>query len=431
MFTGLGGLIYMPYFVGIDFGTSSIKTGIFSETGRQAGFIRKEFAVDNQHPDFLEFDIDEYMESAFDSIKKAVEKSGVEPANIRSIACVSQAQSFVFTDKNHQPLHPAISWLDSRARPEAAELRKKFSSQAYLINDICSAAKILWFKKNMRGIIEKTAHIFLVQDYFIFLLTGNMLTDPRSAESTGFYSSANGTWHESMLAACGVYRDMFSAVAEPGTKAGRIITEQAKRVGLSEETEVAVGANDNLGGAIAVSNVKPGIVSLSMGTALSLLASTGEKPDVNQACLRPHPVEGLYAVLFYTKSAGILLDRLKDNICYGLDFDRIFEEINKIEIGSDGLCYVHAPEDEMRQTGISHGGIFGLKLEHTRFHMARAIIESLVFSICENVEKLNPTSPKIGLNHSREWNWCGVWSLPIFRDNSLRCSGLPGNPNFV
>ena len=383
----------MPYFIGIDFGTSSIKAGIFSEAGKQAGFTREDFAVDKQSPGFLEFDIDEYMELAFDSVKKAIDKSGVAPASIRSIACVCQAQSFVFTDKNHRPVHPAVSWFDSRARREAAELRKKFSSQAHLINDICSAAKILWFKKNKHWILKKTAHIFLIQDYFIILLTGNTFTDPRSAESTGFYSSSSGAWHESMLAACGVSREMFSTVAEPGTKAGRIKKEPAKRAGLAANTEVAVGANDNLGGAIAVSNVEPGIVSLSMGTALSLVTSLKKKPDVDQARLRPHPVEGLYAVLCYTKSAGILLDWLKNNICRDLDFDGIFNEVYKIEIGSEGLCYVPEQEDATRENGISPGGIFGLKLEHTRFHIARSMIESLVFSICDNVDKLRKLNP--------------------------------------
>ena len=422
----------MPYFIGIDFGTSSIKTGIFSETGRQAGFIRKEFAVDDRRPGFLEFDIDEYMETAFQSVKKTIDKSKIEPANIQAIACVSQAQSFVFTDTNHHPLHPAISWLDSRARREAAELREKFSSQAYSINDICSAAKILWFKKNMRGIIENTAHIFLIQDYFIFLLTGNAFTDPRSAESTGFYSSASGIWHERMLAECGVSRKMFATVAEPGTKAGRIKREPAKRAGLAQDTEVAVGANDNLGGAIAVANVKPGIASLSMGTALSLLTSMNVKPHVNRACLRPHPVKGLYAVLYFTKSAGGLLDRLKNEICRGLDFDHIFEEINKIEIGSDGLCFVPAPEDATRQNGTLPGGMFGLTTEHTRFHIARAMIESLIFSVCENVEKLKDLNPVKTIRAIGGGSRSRVW-LQMIADATgieIEIPGIPESASF-
>lgn len=44
---------------------------------------------------------------------------------------------------------------------------------------------------------------------------------------------------------------------------------------------------------------------------------------------------------------------------------------------------------------------------------------------------LNPTLPKIELNHSHKRAWHGLWSLPIFRVNKRRVSGLPDNPNFV
>jgi xylulokinase len=382
----------MNYYIGIDFGTSAIKTGLFDPCGQLIEFNRQNFNLDKTQNNFVQFDINQYIELAFKGIKSVSSK--LNKSDCLSIASASQAQTFALFDENLNPLYPAISWIDSRALSQVKELKNTFPKYSYFMTDISSAPKILWLKKYRSDIFKRIYYIFFIPDYFNFLLTGKRMIDPRTAESSGFYSSEKEQWFEDIIVYCGLRKYMFSQVKSSGEKVGFIKKDIARNLNISSDTIIGIGANDNLAGAIGVANNECGKVSLSMGTALSLTASITNPDVINKTSLRPHPVKGLYAALFFTKTSGIIIDWFKNNFLSDISFDEMYNEIIKIPVGAEGICFV--PDFQQQKTvkgnSISCGEILGLNLKHNKFHIARSIIEALIYLIMDNIrliEKIN------------------------------------------
>jgi xylulokinase len=73
-------------------------------------------------------------------------------------------------------------------------------------------------------------------------------------------------WSDTLLAACGLSRDMMPALFEGNQVTGHLTAEMAHRFGLPRVPVVA-GGGDNAAGAVGVGVVAPGQAMLSLGTS--------------------------------------------------------------------------------------------------------------------------------------------------------------------
>ena len=120
----------MNYYLGIDIGTTGIKTVIFDGKGFPKGIGLAEYTLETPKPDIVELDAEVYWESTKKALQQAVDAANIEPAQIRSLAVTGQAETLIMVDADNKPLRKAVVWLDNRAADEAAELDKKFTVDA-------------------------------------------------------------------------------------------------------------------------------------------------------------------------------------------------------------------------------------------------------------------------------------------------------------
>jgi xylulokinase len=385
-------------FLGVDLGTTAVKVCLFDGRGRPRAAAAREFRMETPAPGFAEFDADAYMACAFDGMREVLAARG--PATVRAIGLSSQAQTFVLINADHKPVRPAVGWLDVRAQEEARELSGVAARLGLpAINAIASGPKILWLRRREPASIERAVHVLLLPDYLIFRLTGARVSDPVTASSTGLTAGAAGGWSAGLLDACGLRPGMMPAVAEPGATAGTVTPAVARELGLPPGTLVAVGANDQLTGALGAGNAAPGCASLALGTALAIIVST-DRCDGSPAgvAVFPHAVKGLYAMLAYAKTAGIVLRWFRDAFAPSLSYDDLFAEAARVEIGAEGVsCIPHFSGAATPTFDSSVRGAFaGLTLAHGRPHMVRAIAEALAFTVRENMDLLARAGGRAG-----------------------------------
>ncbi len=189
-------------------------------------------------------------------------------------------------------------------------------------------------------------------------------------------------WWQEALDAVGVPREWLSPLGPPASPIGRLTVTAARELGLEAGTPVALGSNDQLNGAVGVGNVRPGLASGTVGTAMAIIATLDEVagPMPDGVIWGRHPVPGLYYLLNYAKTSGVLLTWLRD-LLGGGDYEALLAEAAEAPVGCDGLVCLPHFSGTATPTFRSdvRGGFVGLTLAHGRAHLVRAVVEAVCF----------------------------------------------------
>jgi len=150
-----------------------------------------------------------------------------------------------------------------------------------------------------------------------------------------------------------------------------------------EAVVVALGSNDQLNGAVGAGNVHPGIASVTAGTAMAVVTTLDRlKPQQTLGLVAGHhPVPGLYYLLCYAKTSGVLLTWLRELIALEESYEELLNRASQAPVGCDGLvCLPHFSGTAMPTFDSSvRGGFVGLSLGHRRHHIIRAVCEAVCF----------------------------------------------------
>ena len=112
-------------FLGIDIGTTSVKTAVFDELLNQKISLTADYTLD-AHGDTVEFDGEKYWEI----VKGEIEKLKKE-LSIDALAVDTQCETLILTDEHGTPVRPAIVWLDNRATEGQRSLQSTLATSAY------------------------------------------------------------------------------------------------------------------------------------------------------------------------------------------------------------------------------------------------------------------------------------------------------------
>lgn len=94
-----------------------------------------------------------------------------------------------------------------------------------------------------------------------------------------------------------------------------------------------------------------------------------------------HPVPGLFFLLAYAKTSGILLTWLRDLAASQSTYEDLLAEAERVPPGSEGLLCLPHFSGTATPTFRSEvrGGFVGFTLGHSRAHMVRAVAEAVCF----------------------------------------------------
>ena len=176
-------------FLGIDIGTTSVKTAAFNDTLEQQISLTADYTLD-AHGDIVEFDGEQYWHIVKGEIEKVREKLAVD-----ALAVDTQCETLILTDENGTPVRPAIVWLDNRAVEEAEIIAKRFGHKKVYeitgqpeITATWPACKLLWVKRNEPEVWAKTKKVFLLEDWILYKLTGRFISEKTLQSSTIYFN---------------------------------------------------------------------------------------------------------------------------------------------------------------------------------------------------------------------------------------------------
>jgi xylulokinase len=382
-------------FLGIDLGGTGVKAGVFDRDGRALGFGHCRLNVRRLPHGHAEIPIQEVYAAARAAVRQALAERS---PRILALSVSSQGQTFVALDDRGKPLAPAILWYDSRAAGQAAELRRRLARRRGCsrllpeVNDICSAAKILWLKEHVPAVARRAAAFYLLPEYIAWRLAGRAVTDPCTASSTGLCVSGVPEWSAPALAAAGLTAEQLAEIRETGAPVGTVTPRVAAEWGLSPETLVVTGTNDQYAGAIGCGNCREGIVSEMSGTCLAMVTLCKTLPrGLPPGLFTGHfPIAPYRFVLAFAKTAGLTLDWFRREFAPGMSFRDLDRGAARVRPGGDGLTAIPHFDGRVSPSidPAVRGRFAGLGLHHGREHLYRALLESLTFVMRENLEAM-------------------------------------------
>ena len=274
--------------IGIDLGTQSVKVVFYD-------FESKSFAAIESAPlDLYQGDVGVAEQQShwwLNALRDAFAK--VDPDvrhSARAIAVSGQQHGFVPVDASNEVLAPVKLWCDTSTEAECAEIMDAFGGREACIEQVgnpivpgYTASKVRWLRNAKRKLYDQMDCILLPHDYLNLYLTGERCMEMGDASGTGFLDIREREWSEGMLRALDDERDLSECL--PPLRAanetvGTLRKDVADEFDLLAGIPVGIGGGDNMMGAIGTGNVRPGNVTMSLGTSGTVYAFA-EKPIVD------------------------------------------------------------------------------------------------------------------------------------------------------
>jgi xylulokinase len=397
------------YFIGIDVGTSGTKTILTDSKGNILATATFEYPLYQPQIGWAEQNPEDWWNASVKGIKAVLEKSKVDPKEVKAVGLTGQMHGLVMLDKNYNVIRPSIIWCDQRTAKECDEITQKVGKERLIeitANPALTgftASKILWVKNNEPQNYEKVYKILLPKDYIRFKLTGEFATDVSDASGMQLLDIKNRCWSDEVLEKLEIDKDLLGKVYESPEVTGKVSRQASEITGLCEGTLVVAGGGDQAAGAVGNGIVKTGVISSTIGSSGVVFAHLDEfKIDpqgrVHTFC---HAVPGKWHVMGVTQGAGLSLKWFRDNFAHVekaafefIDKDPYIlmdQEAELANPGSDGLVFL--PYLMGERTPIldpyAKGIFFGITAKHTRREFIRAVMEGVVFSLKNCLDILN------------------------------------------
>lgn len=371
-------------FLGLDIGTTSLKAAVFDKNGKRLAVRAVDYTLSTDPlTEYIEFTPERYIEMC----KNVIDDLSLECGGIDAISIDTQGETLIVTDGDGNPLYPAIVWLDNRAVEEAEAIKRRFGNETVYnvtgqpeITAGWPASKMLWFKNNKPEIFAKVKKIFMLEDWILYGLTGEFVTEPTIQSSTTYYDIVNADWWDDMLDFVGIEREQLPK-----------LVPTAAKVGEYKGIPVVSGMLDQIAGTIGAGVTDGEKISEMTGTIMAICALSDDIPKFNPNSIIPchvHAIPGKFCRILWSSTAGMALKWFKNQLAEEFDFRQLDELAAPIAPGSDGLTMLpYFCGSTMPKYNPDARAVFaGINLSHTRGHFARAIMEAIAFTLRQDLE---------------------------------------------
>ena len=398
--------------LGIDSGTQSTKTvALDISTGEILASAQQAYGfVEAKGDGAMEQDPAVWIAAVESTISQILEKLGSRRSEVAGIGVSGQQHGLVLLDAAEQVVRPAKLWCDTSTTAQCAELNKALGGEAKVVeltgNAMLTgytAPKILWVRQNEPQNWEKTSHVLLPHDYINWWLTGVKSMEYGDASGTALLDVKTRSWSTPVLDAVAPGLEAkLPPLRTSAVPAGVLRPELTSKWNLSATVTISSGGGDNMMGAIGTGNVRPGIMTASLGTSGTLYAFSPSpvvdpKGEVAAFC----DSTGSWMPLACTMNVTLVTE-LTRKLFKDWSHDQYDAAAATVPAGSDGLLLLPYLAGERtpnlpRGSGLLHG----ITVKNlTPAHLARAAMEGVTLGLAYGLGRfralgVNPTEIRI------------------------------------
>jgi xylulokinase len=387
------------YFIGIDSGTQSTKTILLeAASGAVVASASQAYELLEGLPaGYKEQNPQEWVDATRKTIKAVLDEAGIERGQVKGIGVSGQQHGFVPLDENDQVIRPAKLWCDTSTGPECIAIIARLGGLEKTIEAVgngvpagFTASKILWLKEHEPENFARLRSVLLPHDYLNFWLTGRKTMECGDASGTALLDVRNRIWSETAIAALDpAVRALLPDLIASDEIAGTLRPELAAEFGLSASVIVSSGGGDNMMGAIGTGNVKPGVVTVSLGTSGTIYACSSHpvidpQGEIAAFC----DSTGQWLPLVCTMNVTVATEMVRER--FNLSHAQLSEAVAATPAGNDGLLLIPFFEGERTPNVPDGTGVyFGLREQTFSVgHFARAAMEGTTLGLNYGLNRL-------------------------------------------
>ncbi len=386
------------YTLGIDIGTTNIKSVLFKEKALAVAQAVCEYNTDIPRASWAQQRADDWWDGVVGTIRKVLAESRIDASEIAAIAISCQAPTMLPIDESGAPLHDALIWMDRRSSAQCDMLSDKvgagriFEITGNRVDPFYVLGKLIWFRENHPSLYGKIYKILSPNSYINLKLTGEFTLDPVHASLTQAYDVRSNRWSDELLNAAGVESSLFPVVTEGHVPIGQVSAAAAALTGLKAGTIVLTGTVDGAAAALEAGVVGNGAAVEMTGTSsVLLMSSTRPMPSLNLTYMYS-AVPGQHLALGAMSSTGAALKWFRDTLYEEKSVDAyacMDKEIGQNAGSPTGIVFLPYMAGERAPIWDSdaRGTFVGMTLRTNRGQIMRSIMEGSAFALRHNVEE--------------------------------------------
>ena len=386
------------YMLGIDSGTTSVRSFVIDEAAAVVGFGQGEITQHYPRSGWIEHDPQQILTMQLEVMRAALRSANLQPSEISCAGITNQRETTVVWEKSSgEPIYNAVVW-SSRQTVEVVEkwvsegIGELIEERTGLIPDAYySASKVRWILDHVAGAQERAERGELlagtIDTWLIWNFTSgrSFVTDVSNASRTMMMNLKTLDWDEELLSHYGIPRQMLAQILPSDANFGDLEATFGASIPIGSDL------GDQQAGLFGQAAFEQGQCKMTYGTAGVLNINCGPEPQ-RIAGLTPSvgwTVQGKTAyeiegVLF---AQGKTMQWLRDDlqlIHAAPDSEWYAGQVKS----TDGVYLVPA------FTGLSaptwdpyaRAAIIGISNATTRLHIIRAAVESMVYQTRDMVE---------------------------------------------
>lgn len=388
-------------YLGLDFGTSSVKGVLIDATQKIIATASAALKVSRPQPGWSEQNPEDWWK-ACNTVVKALGKAKPKAiAAVEGIGLSGQQHGATLLDKHGKVLRPCILWNDARSFQECIDIEAREPKARAIAGNIplagYTAPKLVWVKKHEPRLFEKVAKVLLPKDYIRLRMTGDHASDMSDSSGTFWLDVAKRTWSDTLLAASGMRRDQMPALFEGTDATGRLTPAIAKAWGMAKQPVVAGGGGDNAAAACGIGAVHDNDAFVSIGTSgVMFVSNDAFRPNADRAvhafC---HAVPGTWHQMGVILSAAASLEWLSGVLA--TPAPKLTGALGSKLTGPSPALFLPYLSGERTPVGDSRvrGLMMGIGHETDRRIMTHAVLDAVAFAFRDSLEMLKQAGTKV------------------------------------
>lgn len=404
-----------------DIGTTGVKTCLFEigQTLKPVASAMEGYRLYVFPDGGAEQDPAEWWNAICSTTKKLMETAGVNPEKISGISFCSQMQGLVLVDKDGEPVHNAMSYMDQRAREELSRGMStglkvagvnvyKLIKSLRITGAVAASVKdpvwkYKWIEAHEPENFKRAYKWLDVKEFVIAKMTGEFVMTQDSAFATLLYDIRKGheCWSTDICKMLGVNTAHLAKIVKSTDKVGGLTARAAEELGLCQGIAVFGGGGDASLIGVGAGAVALGDTHIYNGTS-GWVSTVVDKSMVDISAMIAAIVgaqAGRFNYFAELETAGKCLEWVKDHLAldeigiflqktdvvvstetlYTNLYDYLTQVVSTIPPGSGGVIFTpwlhgnRCPFEDPNARGM----FFNISLETGKTELIRSVLEGV------------------------------------------------------
>ncbi|MCS7111499.1 MAG: FGGY family carbohydrate kinase [Ignisphaera sp.] len=360
--------------IAVDVGTSSVKVGLVDERGSLVDVYTQ------SAPLYIPTDLaaEHVLESIWAAVMDGIAAVARRYRNrVAAVSLSTYLHGLGVLDSSFSVVVNVMTHLDRRCRAEQRiveeqgyELYTRTGCPPLFTFPLC---KTLWLRR--RNLLKHTHRLTFVKDYIVYRLSGRHAVDLGVASGTGFLNIHQLKWDSKALDLAGIDESMLPELHE-GSRVFDYIS--IRDLGL-ERVALVLGSFDG-----ALQNIGYGVYGekavLNIGST-AVVRTLVPNPVVDRA-------QEMRFFTYYAAEGHRVVGGASNNGMTAVEWVKSLAGVDRFDVSEDAVCrdgvfvlpFVAGERYPFRDPNLTLTAT-GLRLEHRREHLFKALIEGVGFTV--------------------------------------------------